>query len=273
MKLSTIITALVVSMFSTTLWAVVRFPVLPTTAVFSVSPTQKVTFSPGNLQYQPSTKTWRFAPEQTSMIGESNTNISATYTGWVDLFGWSTDNPLTPSGVSNSKNTSDYHGSFVDWGGNQIENFAPNTWRTLSYDEWNYLIRNRGYNTYSLACVAGVNGLILFPDNWQCPEGITLSYGYGGKVDPITYSLSQTLSDDQWYALEAAGAIFLPANGYRSGVEVDALRLCGCYWSSTPSTRYQNDAYMFSFEPSSVGMSNNVYRHFGRSVRLVRNVD
>ncbi|MBQ0154797.1 MAG: hypothetical protein KBS70_08475, partial [Bacteroidales bacterium] len=52
---------------------------------FSVSPTTKVTFAPGNLQYQASTNTWRFAEHQYDYVGDANTNISATYDGWIDL--------------------------------------------------------------------------------------------------------------------------------------------------------------------------------------------
>ena len=51
---------------------------------FSVSATKKVRFSPGNLQYQASTKTWRFAEHQYDYIGDANRNISPTYSGWID---------------------------------------------------------------------------------------------------------------------------------------------------------------------------------------------
>lgn len=39
---------------------------------FSVNSTQQVYFSKGNLQYQASTKTWRFAEHQWDFIGSSN---------------------------------------------------------------------------------------------------------------------------------------------------------------------------------------------------------
>ena len=45
---------------------------------FSVSATQKVSFSQGNLQYRASTDTWRFAENQFVCIGENNSNISST---------------------------------------------------------------------------------------------------------------------------------------------------------------------------------------------------
>ena len=41
-------------------------------AYFSVSPSKVVFFSRGNLQYQASTNTWRFAPHQYDFIGADN---------------------------------------------------------------------------------------------------------------------------------------------------------------------------------------------------------
>ena len=65
---------------------------------FSVSANKQVYFSKGNLQYQASTDTWRFAENQYDYVGEGNENKSATYDGWIDLFGWGT------SGYDNTAN-------------------------------------------------------------------------------------------------------------------------------------------------------------------------
>ena len=54
---------------------------------FSVSAETQIQFSQGNLQYQPSTKTWRFAQNQFDTIGPSNALIAEDYEGWIDLFG------------------------------------------------------------------------------------------------------------------------------------------------------------------------------------------
>lgn len=56
-------------------------------AEFSVSDSTKVYFSQGNLQYQASTNTWRFAEHQWDYVGNDNENISEKYAGWIDLFG------------------------------------------------------------------------------------------------------------------------------------------------------------------------------------------
>ncbi len=137
--------------------------------IFSVSVDKQVTFSPGNLQYHPKNNKWRFAENQMDYIGDANSNISDTYDGYLDLFGWSTS--ATNFGVSTSTDYNDYSGSFVDWGSNKIGNDTPNEWRTLTYNEWDYLLYNRT-NANDLCGVAQVNGktgLIFLPDNWTCP--------------------------------------------------------------------------------------------------------
>ena len=141
--------------------------------LFSVSADKQVVFSPGNLQYHPANDEWRFAENQTDYIGDANSNIAADYDGWIDLFGWSTS--ATNFGVSTSIDYNDYSGSFVDWGTNQIGADAPNTWRTLSKDEWMYIFydRTNAQSLFALGSVNGVNGTIILPDNWTTPSGVS----------------------------------------------------------------------------------------------------
>ena len=241
----------------------------PGIGTFSISATKQVTFSPGNLQYHPANNVWQFAANQTDYIGDVNANISSTYNGWLDLFGWST--AATNFGVSTSTDYYDYSGSFVDWGTNKIGNDAPNTWRTLTYDEWNYL-RNGRPNASSLIGVAqvnGVNGLICLPDNWTCPEGITFKSGFHSSYGVDYYAAYQTFTAEQWSKLEAAGAIFLPAAGIRGGEEVYGVQNFGYYWSATEYDSY-NAGYLY-FSPDGAGMGND-YRGNGISVRLVKDL-
>ena len=138
---------------------------------FSVSDGKQVHFSPGNLQYQASTDTWRFAENQWDIIGNANENISASYEGWIDLFGWGTGKNPT---LASDKNE-DY-ATFTDWGANKISNGGSeaNLWRTLTTDEWIYLFKGRRDATslFGMGTVNGVNGVILLPDNWRLPFGL-----------------------------------------------------------------------------------------------------
>ena len=238
--------------------------------MFSVSADKQVTFSKGNLQYTQSTNTWSFAENQYDYLGEANIAIDAdVLADKVDLFGWSTS--TTNFGVSTSKDYNDYSGSFVDWGTNKIGNDVPDTWRTLSYDEWSYLRYNRtnADDLVGVAQVNGVNGLILLPDNWTCPEGVTFKSGFHSSNGVDYYAAYQTFTAEQWSKLEAAGAVFLPASGYRYGSNVYYVRYHGIYWSATGYDSYS--ANYLDFYSGGAGMGGND-RYLGRSVRLVKDL-
>lgn len=78
--------------------------------VFTVAEGKTVVFASGNLQYNAAQGshycadgsvqqgTWRFAEHQYDYIGGANRNISQSYDGWIDLFGWGT------SGYNNTAN-------------------------------------------------------------------------------------------------------------------------------------------------------------------------
>ena len=236
--------------------------------VFSVSETKQVTFSPGNLQYHPANNEWRFAENQTDTIGDANSNISSTYNGWLDLFGWSTG--TTNFGVSTSTDNDD-SGSFVDWGTNKIGNDAPNTWRTLTYAERYYVVFDRP-NARSLKGVAqvnGVNGLILLPDNWTCPAGVTFKSGFYSERGVDYYAAYQTFTAAEWSKLESAGAVFLPASGRRDGSVVYGVQYIGSYWFA--AGEYSSGAYYLGFD-SAGAYPSEFSRHYGFSVRLVKDL-
>ena len=250
---------------------------------FSISSNKKVTFSPGNLQYTQSTNTWSFAENQYDYIGTDNVTDGGVESDvtWgnsksgtaladkINLFGWST--AATNFGVSTSTDENGYSGSFVDWGTNTIGSDDSNTWRTLTSDEWNYL-RNGRPNASSLRGVArvnGVNGLIFLPDNWTCPEGLTFKSGFNSCYGAEYYAAYQTFTAEQWSQLEVAGAVFLPAAGYRSGMDVDDVQYYGYYWSATEN--YSYDAIFLFFASDGAYMSCD-YRRYGRSVRLVKDL-
>ena len=241
---------------------------------FSVSKTKKVTFSRGNLQYTQSTDTWSFAENQYDYLGEANIAIDADIlAGKIDLFGWSGSTGSAKFGVSTSSYSSDYSGSFVDWGTNQIGDDAPNTWRTLTYGEWDYL-RYRRTNASSLVGVAqvnGVNGLILLPDDWVCPAGITFKSGFHSEWGVEAYGQYQTFTVEQWSKLESAGAVFLPAAGFRGGLDMSCVQRRGHYWSATKDGSYDVYAYYLRFYADET-RTDNGSRYYGHSVRLVKDL-
>ena len=249
---------------------------------FSVSATKKVTFSLGNLQYTHTTKTWSFASAQYEVLGTDNvtggrvtsnefgdSKSGTALADKIDLFGWSTS--ATNFGVSTSTSYSNYSGSFVDWGTNKIGNDAPNTWRTLTYEEWKYLLikRNNASSLCGVAQVNGVNGLILLPDNWTCPSVVTFKSGFHNSNGVDYYAAYQTFTKEQWSKMEAAGAIFLPAASYRYDTDVYDMQGCGNYWSAT--MRDSDYVYYLLFRSREATMFS-FSSDCGYSVRLVKDL-
>ena len=221
----------------------------------------QIVFSKGNLQYQASTTTWQFATNQYDMIGADNANISDTYTGWIDLFGWGTGNCPT----KNSTDDEDYS-TFVDWGTNAISNGGneANLWRTLTIQEWGYLIKTRtnADNLKGQATVADVHGFVLLPDSWTLPAGLSFT------AIPNDWT-TNVYTAEQWAQMEAAGAVFLPAAGYRNP-NIVYVGEKGWYWSSDVLTA--NAAYYFEFTETNSRVFGSRH-YFGQPVRLVTAYD
>ena len=245
-------------------------------AGFSVSADKQIYFSQGNLQYQASTSTWRFAENQYDMIGYDNANISESYEGGIDLFGWGTSgyNGKNPY-MTNTENSdygdgsNDIAGTNYDWGVyNAISNGGNQAglWRTLTNDEWTYLINTRvdASSKKGIATVNNVNGLVLLPDSWTLPNGVTFISGASGDFSQNTYST------EDWAKMEANGAVFLPAAGNRDGTDVGDVGSNGYYWSSSA---YDNDnAYCPYFRSDGV-YAYGSYHYYGPSVRLVQDAE
>ena len=244
--------------------------------LFSIAEDKQVVFSKGNLQYTQSTDTWSFASTQYEFLGidnvvGGNVNFSSIFgddringTGLadkIDMFYWSTSTTNFGVGIEPNDN------SFVDWGTNKIGNDTPNTWRTLTRDEWNYLRNGRtnANDLIGIAQVNGVNGLIILPDNWVCPAGVTFKVGFRDDTEATSYANHQTFTADQWSKLETAGAVFLPATGvlYDNG-SVERAQYLGTYWTSS---RRDN---VFGFQPNHAGTT--VTDNFGYPVRLVKDL-
>ena len=273
----------------------IMFTTLGPSKSFSVSTNSFVYFSPGNLQWSATNGgstatihtvagngtaagTWRFAPNQWDIIGADNYYISATYTGWIDLFGWGTSgSPYnTSSNNSYGNGYANIAGTNFDWGVyNSIYNpitqttNAPGTWRTLTHSEWVYLLNTRVTPSgirYAKAAVNGIGGIVIVPDNWSTSIYTLVS----PNLSNVAYTINNINATD-WANMEAAGCVFLPAAGYRSGTSVSNVNSSGCYWSATAIGI--DSACYFGFSSSNLNPSYHSNRYSGRSVRLVRSTD
>ena len=203
--------------------------VLP--GIFSISPTMKVQFSRGNLQYQASTGTWRFAAHQYDTIGAANALISETYSGWIDLFSWGTGNKPT------KRLESDDYSEFVDWGTNIIGTNAANTFRTLTANEWDYLFYSRpgASGLWGRITVNGVRGIVLLPDDYNTYANNYSDLGINFPTGNSDYN-ALGLTAQQWDNAENYGLVFLPYTGMRienTYYQDDVQHQYCFYWSAS----------------------------------------
>ena len=215
-------------------------------SLFSINQWQRVFFSKGNLQFQASTGIWRFADCQYDHLGSKNWLDNSV----IDLFPF-------PKRLG-------YH-SIIDWGDNQIINGGPRKrlWRTLTWEEWGYVINNRNTKSglrYAKAEVCGNNGVILFPDDWEN----TLFEIHQANVPQASYK-SNVVTNGMWSLMEGSGTVFLPAAGYRGGGSFVGFGLGGCYWSASPI----NDECAFALRFDDSNLLMDITRYQGVSVRLV----
>ncbi|MCQ2607562.1 MAG: DUF4988 domain-containing protein [Bacteroidales bacterium] len=259
-------------------------------AAFSVGEGKQVYFSQGNLQYQASTGVWRFATNQWEAIGEGNMNIAEDYDGWIDLFGWGTSGwnsgavcyqPYQTSSTNSDyfvggSETTNLTGAYAnaDWGVyNKIANGGNQTgmWRVLTNEECIYLCNYRvgAKEKRGCACVNGINGLVLLPDNWILPEGQAFNSGFANGEDGGLFQTINNYSLSQWAEMEKNGAIFLPAAGtFEKKLNFDGKY--GKYWSSTRND--ENSIYKIGFSAANVNPKNVQIFVESCSVRLVQDV-
>lgn len=275
----------------------------------------QVYFSQGNLQYQASTNTWRFAENQYDYVGGSNNgsdygnvyengvkcsnnNISATYNGWIDMFGWGTSgwnngnlyyrpydservfNPEMGYGYGPTDGihcTFDLSGDYAnaDWGVyNAISNGGnmPNQWRTLTQPELKYVFDDRTTASnirYAKAVVNEIAGVVLLPDGWNASI-----YSLNNPNVSEAPFAGNEISASDWEKMETNGAVFFPVNGQRVGTSYHLDYPGGIYWSSSAIPYAGQQPYNLSFQPNYVSaQSAGISKDVGISVRLVQDAN
>lgn len=212
----------------------------------------KVYFSQGNLQYNKSTGVWSFMEHQYDMVEANDQDVGEDYANQniVSLFGWgawtSGQNPweTDPDAV--------YQYSTEPTVCNQTN------WRALTSAEWQYLFSKHNYGEHK---VCGVNGLLVLPDGVDSATGFV--NGMDGSWNEV--------SNGDWAAMEAAGAVFLPAAGSRFDTDVYGVGEWGNYWSSTYYYEGDSKAYNLFFEEEILNATESgAELPNGQSVRLVQ---
>lgn len=260
------------SMYTTATFSGLNFTAVLLSGVFTVSSDRTVRFAKGNLQYV--NDAWCFAEHQYDVLGTYGPVCTYDENAW-DLFGWSA-NDNNNYGRSSSCINADYSGSFIDWGTAINPGGAATPWRTLSANEWRVLLGTgeQRAGKYGLATISvpgstnPAHGLVLLPDNWE-----------GNSITPGCNNVSWTANSytaAEWEQMEAAGAVFLPAAGFRTGEYVYNVGTGCCYWSSSQSEEGAAGMTFFCGDNPYVGSIVPVGaiadRYYGYSVRLVQTI-
>jgi hypothetical protein len=230
---------------------------------FSVSASKQVLFAPGNLQYNATLGThlcadgtiqqgsWRFAEHQWDVAEQKLYYHTYMYDGWIDLFAWGTSGwsdgveEYQPWSMTkgypdvyyiNGDATLSMVGEYknADWAVyNAIGDDAPDTWRTLAADEWNYILNQR--KNASLLCgkatVNDIHGLVFLPDDYPMDDSSLPEFIPGSN----RYCETNTYTENEWIQLENKGAVFLPAAGNLYVGNINFPNEHGHYWSATAS--------------------------------------
>ena len=278
---------------------------------FSVSSTDKVYFSKGNLQYTKSTGKWSFMDHQYSTVETTDQAIGDDYASQdvVSLFGWGTSGwnngnqyyqPYNTANTTSSygpKNGSTYTynltGDYAnaDWGHNAISNGGntADTWRTLTKDEWEWLLGpktspNPGTNCRTSSTVNGTANAryakaYLFGTTHGViifPDVYTHPAGVTAPTGINATSSSTGWNGNQytatdWAKMEAAGCVFLPAAGRRDGTTIYNVNEYVRYWTSTYYSA--QTAYHVGIANTSMNPADYNQKYFGYSVRLVHDAN
>lgn len=232
---------------------------------FSVTKSKKKYFSKGNLQFRSSPYEFRIANSQYEVIGAANNAISGNNPNWIDLFGWGTSGYSTcavpwENSYDNSVYKVDADGTYnmsptTDWGTNLGD------WITVTKQYWEVMLQDRSQasDKTGMAVIGNTHhGLVVLPDYWVLPNGCRFA---PSGINQYTFS--------QWNAMEAAGALFLPAAGRREGSNVMEVDSKGYYWTGTRKDRSEVYSLQFGNTLSSISITPD-QPHLGYSVRLVK---
>ena len=247
--------------------------------------------------------------------GGNYINFSSS-TSYGDRFTWGYSNQYQQTGSDFCQENHDLstdNVSNADWGYVLQGTDYGDHWRTLSQEEWNYLLFERSDDIRFLkvqlqyydpglgnVCTGqkgngeSIYGIFVFPDGYD-GQGLNGSYTFNDAS--ANYITSQYLMihsgyypDNDAKTMLEAGAVFLPAAGYRDGslyMQYDYYSCkwhnvsvsTGYYWTSShvfhPDYAENYQACAVSFDNTGIHTTENdkMYRQYGCCVRLVWDAD
>ena len=214
-------------------------------ALFSVGENKFVFFSKGNLEYRPMDGEWCFAPQQYHQCFYSGDDLGDNYANWMGEDKWTNvfqfgaylegGNPCNTVNVENNNMA-------LDANNNLSGSCAYGSdWTTLTESEWIYLLNQR-YDAMQKrfgAVVNDVYGLVVLPDDWVTPEGLSFKTQYQVKYRK---DIPNSFTIDEWALMESAGALFLP-----TGIKINTYFSLEFAYQSLTFDKSQNRAVVMSY--------------------------
>lgn len=254
--------------------------------LFDVGGGSRVRFAQGNLQYQPSTGTWRLAQNQYDRIGSLNAYLDPTSSYWTDLFVWGSsgcDTNIPPYFVFRDSSdiqidsttyitiNSNYMSptNQYDWGVfNTITSAGDSAgwFHTLTSVQWGYLLNQRymAKEKRGMAEVEGTTGYVLLPESWLLPEGC--SFVPDSSSDTLVSPFVNVYNKKQWQLMEDEGAVFLPFAGQRVGRQIKGIDWRCYYWTSSTFSTFNGLVRYADLYKKAIKYTN---WYYGNAVRLV----
>lgn len=170
-----------------------------------------------------------------------------------------------------------------DWGVYNFTSGVEAGCRTLTQSEYAYLFTTRTDATSlcGFGQLFGVNGIFLLPDSWNWSSSAVAaavtaaSFVWTSSAAALEFTNNVIADDDNgralWRAMEDAGAVFLPAAGYRSyNGSLYYANERGAYASST--VKDEQSVFTVHFYSERLIINNLSTRSVHASVRLVKDV-
>lgn len=229
--------------------------------LISVSDNKQVYFAKGNLIYE--NNEWRLGNYQYEAY-----NNAVTANGPRDLFYPSTvASHYGLDYIGYGRNGYMDYADFVDWGVTVNEDNATDPWYLLTKEEWTYALQKmstassypkRGHHhnlgRLTLADGSTVDGLILVPDNYN-DRDTTDGKHFDGYGSTMSFPSANVYTLQQWAAMEAAGAVFIPC---LTGNMAD----WSYYWTSTSAAATRDALWIFNFKQGQhAGWGASAYQH------------
>lgn len=257
----------------------------------------RVMFAYGNLQYEDSTQTFRFAQRQWMVLG--NGMVQRHSGTWIDLFTWG---PKKLAGFYQWGLQQGIYGvypCYLDTSFIHHENaqhdvvhhstiaydssfYNRDTWRQLTSNELAYLLNVRKIekNMETPWCYATIDydsldaskkrlGVLIFPDDFTCKatglvKGIDIRYGDATGTLTVPYKT--------WYKLDSAGVTFLPCVGAYVKPTTTDVNTKLLYWLGTETNVTTAKAFSWEGKNSPHRPLADTTKTIGCAVRLVRDV-